>query len=77
MKHCNKCKQTKPVTDFHKDRARSDGFQIHCKICKNAVLKSWRSPNRIKVSEVDICKNMEKLHYLMDGIIRNGLREAA
>jgi len=74
MKHCNKCKQTKPLTEFHKDKARSDGFQIHCKVCKNAVLKNWRSPHR--VNNEDICKNMEKLHHLMDKIIRNTLREA-
>lgn len=35
MKTCMLCKQTKPMTDFHKDRARKDGRFPWCKKCKN------------------------------------------
>lgn len=74
MKHCGKCKELKPETEFHRDKNRVDGLQNQCKICKNLILKKWRSPR--KVDNEDICKNMEKLHHLMDKIIRNTLREA-
>jgi hypothetical protein len=75
MKKCGKCKQTKLINDFHKDKNRSDGYQNQCKVCKNLILKNWRSPHR--VNNEDVCKNMESLHHLMDKIIRNTLRSAA
>lgn len=34
---CSKCKQTKPATEFHKDRSRSSGLQRYCKGCKKKV----------------------------------------
>lgn len=73
MKRCGKCKEQKPITDFHKDKNRADGYQNQCKVCKNAILKNWRSPQR--VNNVDICKNMEKLHGVMDKMIRTTLGE--
>lgn len=33
MKFCNKCKTSKPLTEFHK---RKDGHQPWCKICKKS-----------------------------------------
>jgi hypothetical protein len=75
MKHCGKCKQTKALSEFHKDKNRADGFQNQCKVCKNLILKNWRSPH--KVNNEDVCKNMEKLHILMDNMIRKTLRSAA
>lgn len=33
-KHCNKCKETKPTTDFH--NSKRDGLQSECKLCLNA-----------------------------------------
>ena len=34
---CSKCKQNKPVSEFHKDRSRSSGVQRYCKQCKKRV----------------------------------------
>lgn len=33
-KLCNTCGRTKPKTDFHKDRHKSDGLHTMCKTCK-------------------------------------------
>lgn len=33
MKFCFKCKQTKPITDFYKDRNTKDGLTCWCRIC--------------------------------------------
>jgi hypothetical protein len=33
MKHCNKCGETKDVTNFSKSSARKDGLQDYCKAC--------------------------------------------
>jgi hypothetical protein len=32
-KICSKCKETKNVTEFHKNKARKDGLEAYCKIC--------------------------------------------
>jgi hypothetical protein len=32
-KVCNACGQPKPVTEYHKDRSRSDGRRLICKAC--------------------------------------------
>lgn len=34
MKCCSKCKQEKPITEFHKDKYRPDGFTTQCKECR-------------------------------------------
>jgi len=73
MKKCGRCKETKVITDFHRDKNRPDGYQNQCKVCKNEILKSWRSPHRI--DNVEICKNMENLHHLMDSMIRKTIKE--
>lgn len=36
MKQCKKCWETKPVTEFHKNRRTPDGLYVYCKACKCA-----------------------------------------
>lgn len=33
MKRCGRCQQSKPVADFHKNRATRDGINNRCKLC--------------------------------------------
>jgi len=35
-KSCSKCKESKPISEFYKDRSRSDGVQYVCKDCNRA-----------------------------------------
>jgi hypothetical protein len=42
MKECSTCRETKPVSEFYKNKARSDGLQHQCKICTNAVTNTYR-----------------------------------
>lgn len=39
---CNKCLQTKPVSDFQKCRARVSGYQGSCSCCQNKMTASYR-----------------------------------
>ena len=32
-KICSRCKEAKPLSEFYKDRAQSDGFRCRCKEC--------------------------------------------
>jgi len=42
MKTCTKCLTEKSLDKFSKDRSKKDGFQTHCKSCKNMIRKEWR-----------------------------------
>ena len=33
-KRCSKCKQTKPISEFGKNRSRKTGYDYYCKICR-------------------------------------------
>ena len=39
MKTCPKCKEEKPFSEFHKNRAKKDGYQNQCKVCRKAINK--------------------------------------
>ena len=48
-KTCTKCGETKPTTEFHKNKAKSDGLRYRCKVCHRADRKAWREANPEKV----------------------------
>ena len=35
MKVCSNCKESKPLSEFHKSKKYSDGCQLWCKVCAN------------------------------------------
>lgn len=35
MKQCCTCKETKPLSEFYRDKSRKDGYQSQCKICSD------------------------------------------
>ena len=37
LQRCSKCKESKPISDFHIDRSRASGLQRYCKPCKRGV----------------------------------------
>lgn len=45
MKTCNKCKETKHLTEFFKDKGLKDGHASICKSCKTAATYEWRKKN--------------------------------
>ncbi len=51
QKRCTKCKQWKEESEFHEDRARTDGLRIYCKGCVEAYERKHRSKNRKAVRE--------------------------
>lgn len=44
-KLCRKCGETKPVSEFPKDRNRSDGLHSNCKACRVAQSVDWERRN--------------------------------
>lgn len=51
MKTCNKCKQTKALTEFTTDNTRKDGKKSSCKTCCALSLKMWIANNPEKARE--------------------------
>jgi hypothetical protein len=40
-KRCSMCGERKPLSEFHRDRSRSDGVQQKCKPCNIELNKRW------------------------------------
>jgi 5-methylcytosine-specific restriction endonuclease McrA len=63
-KACSKCKQVKPLADFHKSKAAKSGHKPSCKQCKYLANKVYRTENPEKIREIKkawCLKNPEKL----------------
>lgn len=45
-KPCSRCGQTKPLSDFHRCRARRDGRQRYCKPCNVDASRRWIREHR-------------------------------
>lgn len=50
LKRCTKCKEIKLLEDFHKDKTKSDGRNVHCKVCQCKYNKDWRRKNKERIA---------------------------
>ena len=44
-KTCRKCNETKPISEFHNNKATKDGKTSRCKICRTEAAKKWNAEN--------------------------------
>lgn len=51
LKVCSKCKQSKPRSEFHKDKSMKGGLHFHCKVCRREAVKKWREANKERQKE--------------------------
>ena len=42
MKHCSRCQQDKPLSEFHTCKVNPDGYRGQCKRCRNEVSHQGR-----------------------------------
>jgi len=49
MKICNKCKEEKELTEFHKHRKYKDGLNISCKVCSLEQKRRYYEKNRERI----------------------------
>lgn len=45
MKHCRRCDQTKPLTEYHRDSGATDGHTSYCKECQLKKSRQWYADN--------------------------------
>jgi len=50
MKKCLKCKEIKPLEDFHKNKGKKDNINNECKVCKNKYASEYRKKNKDKIN---------------------------
>lgn len=50
-KRCPRCGETKPVSEYHKDKGASDGLYGYCKECNKAKARAWTAANPEKARE--------------------------
>ena len=59
-KECTKCKQTKKLTEYYKDKKRPDGIMSHCKECQKVYSRNWTKKNMDKHGVY--CENYYSTH---------------
>ena len=74
-KLCLKCKATKPVSEFFKDKTRKDGLSPYCKSCRKVEQKEDRTKNKDKryaQQKLYVAANPEKVvKWRRDYVERN------
>lgn len=50
-KQCRNCKESKPLTEFFKDKGLLDGRANTCKLCKQEQTYAWREKNKDKYNK--------------------------
>lgn len=54
MKICTTCKLEKPLNEFYKNNATSDGLCFKCKLCQNAFYKAYNASRRDAKAKVHV-----------------------
>lgn len=49
-KRCSKCKQGKPISEFHKNRTTKDGLQAYCKSCQISDVNKYQKTEKGKTT---------------------------
>jgi len=72
MKKCSRCKETKLISEFNKQKNTKDGLSYCCKTCR----KNWRMKNREHSKAYQKTWSLKKKEYLKDYRIKNRNKKA-
>ena len=67
MKTCSDCGETKPKTEFHREKKNLSALRNQCKMCVSAYYKAYRTRNKDKIDgrmKVYREQNKEKINAL-------------
>lgn len=68
MKRCFRCKEMKPLEEFHIDRSKKYGKSNECKPCACARQSIYRKKNKDKINEY--CRSYSKNRWKNDPLYR-------
>lgn len=51
MKRCNRCAQTKPLDEFHRDKGKADGRSYWCKVCQREYDQARKAQKAVRQRE--------------------------
>lgn len=60
VRTCKKCRETKPLTEYPKNRLDPSGRGYPCRACGTAQNRAWRRANRDKVAEANAKNKITK-----------------
>lgn len=52
-KPCNRCGETKPLAEFHRNAERKDGHRSQCKACVAESQRAYREANKERIADYD------------------------
>ena len=61
MKRCYKCDETKPLSEFWKNRSKKDGHADECHPCSKEFKRKWKENNPVR--EKEFRKVYDKKYY--------------
>lgn len=50
-KFCSRCQRLKSLSEFHRDRSRSDGRHATCKACLCEAVRQWQEKRRAEIGD--------------------------
>src|ERR1035437_8553174 len=53
-KHCSRCKETKDLSEFGRDKNCKDGLRFYCKLCHNTYTRAHYIANHTQVRATSI-----------------------
>ncbi len=59
-KRCNKCREVKDFTEFHRNKGHDDGLTTYCKPCRNKIARD--NPIIYKEGVCVKCKGYKQIH---------------
>lgn len=66
-KQCSKCKESKPLSEFHRYRKSRDGLQPRCKPCNRLSAARWNIANKDKHTTHSRNWNLRRYGLTPDG----------
>lgn len=74
MKICSRCKESKPLEEFPKNKRRKDGHNTYCKPCHKAYVEEHYQANRQVYLDREAKKRLENPNYNRDYKLANRSR---
>jgi hypothetical protein len=65
VRQCPKCKETKPLSDYNKDKYQKNGLKTYCKICHSAYAWNWQQLNTDKQNAIVAKRRAAKLNRML------------